>query len=117
MRLYLPSAFRNRVGGALGIPDSEVYNDAPSTDCSFTELTQTPKSSDPDFTQYFSSSESPARACFPVIPTYAYQQMTSSDLCVIASAYQQRCYDEGVIPFDLPIGCHTMAFMNFSFAL
>ena len=117
VRLYLPSSYRNRVVGALGIPDSEVYNDMPEIECEIKELPQTAKSSVSDFNDYFSSGDSPAKSCFPIIKTGPYMQMTSSDLCLIASAYQQRCYNEGVMDFDLPIGCEKTHFMNFSFAM
>ena len=117
--IYLSRHNHNKVIGAFGIPDSEVYTDdleLPvykshlSSGCTVkaTQLSSASDSSD-EFRRYFQDADSSARSCFPVVDANPYLRMSDSNLCSVASAYKMRCSMEGAI-INLPSSCSTGKF-------
>lgn len=109
----LDSSERNRVIGAFGVPDAEVYSDDLHNDryeSVFSECEvrshqlDNPEASTDEFRDYFEDSQSLAKACFPVVSASPYLSMSESNICTIATAYQNRCKYEGAI-INIPGHC------------
>jgi len=114
---------RNKITGAFGIPDSEVYTDDLSNpvfesifgDC-VPQVDDLPDPSEAteDFKAFFEDSNSTARSCFPIVSPAPYMSMYDSDLCIIANAYRLQCEVEGA-KIELPENCSRLHSYNVNF--